>query len=578
MKQKLLYICLVIIALGWSGKAVGQEEWGKYTSYVLDEPNEESLFKSNITGTHYGTEFNLSGPGKMLTFDGKKQRNALDGFYLEESDGGNWQSQQIKVTTDYKNYSIQLNENIKSIRFAIKPGASLTHYYKNVKVTRATTLSTATTSLDFGNVRKGETKELTVSVDYNNTTYPWQIMGTCDNPDFQVETVTAGEYGTVLVTVKYIPTSTGIANGTVTLHMNGVETSFSVLGVGETIYYGKADVQNTEGGEAYVSIQGYETTTDKSYSFDSGVTTEASASINVYYSAQPNEGYAFVGWQNIETEKILSKDEQYTHNFTYTSEDANEPTLLSLKALFQKETLVLEPTSPAYEEGFYKHVVLNRILKQGYNTIALPFETNIRDLTKRDDEDWVAQLHTVAYSEADGFSLYFQKVEDGTIRANEPYVVYLSEAVENPKWENVNQEIAAPEVMTINAKTGYGDYGSWKMTSNFTAGFPMNGNYGIVNDAGGLKQGTEGSTLNAFAAYIAPALEAENSTLRIRAAYVDSDGTTTFVDSLPDESEVYGIEDKTAAIYGLDGTRRAALKPGVNIVRYANGQTRKVYR
>lgn len=580
MKQKLLYICLVIAAFAWSGKAAGQEEWGKYTSYVFEDDHSYDLYTIET-----GPTFQLAGPGKTVTFEGYRQNGifAANYFFLEASlDGKDWDKYSKEIDLPFNNYVLKSDTpdiEFYYIRFRTKTGATWRKYYRNIKVTRATTLSTAPTSLDFGNVRKGETKELTVSVDYNNTTYPWQITGTCDNPDFQVETVTADEYGTVSVTVKYTPTSAGTANGTVTLHMNGVETSFSVSGIGETIYYGKADVQSTEGGEAYVSIQGDETATDKSYSFDSGVTTEASASINVHYSAQPNEGYAFVGWQNIETEKILSKDEQYTHNFTYTSEDANEPTLLSLKALFQEKTLVLEPTSPAYEEGFYKHVVLNRTLKQGYNSIALPFDTSVKELTSSDGMAWVAQLQTVTWNSADGYSLYFQKVEGGKIEANQPYVLYLNEAVETPKWENINREIAQPIETSIEPQIGYSDYRSWTMNSNFAAVFDMNGNYGIVNEAKGLKLGGERSILNAFTAYITSPVAERGNSFRVRAVYIDPDGTTTFVDGLPVDGDWEWTGDgEPAAIYGPDGTQRAQLIPGVNIVRYGDGRTRKVYK
>ena len=55
-------------------------------------------------------------------------------------------------------------------------------------------------------------------------------------------------------------------------------------------------------------------------------------------------------------------------------------------------------------------------------------------------------------------------------------------------------------------------------------------------------------------------------------AYIDEDGTTTFVGSLPDAEE----QGEPVAIYGPDGQRRSRMQRGVNIVRYADGTTKKV--
>ena len=100
----------------------------------------------------------------------------------------------------------------------------------------------------------------------------------------------------------------------------------------------------------------------------------------------------------------------------------------------------------------------------------------------------------------------------------------------------------------------------------------MSGKYGIVNSEGGLKLGGNGSTLNAFTAYIAgPALP--NHAPRLRVAYVDEDGTATFIDGLPEDD---GVQEETVAVYGPDGQRRNRMQRGVNIVRFADGTTRKV--
>ena len=99
----------------------------------------------------------------------------------------------------------------------------------------------------------------------------------------------------------------------------------------------------------------------------------------------------------------------------------------------------------------------------------------------------------------------------------------------------------------------------------------MAGKYGIVNSEGGLMLGSgNNAKLNAFAAYIAP--PQANGAPRLRVAYVDEDGTATFIGSLPEED----LQGEPVTIYGPDGQRRSKMQRGVNIVRYSNGTTRKV--
>ena len=87
-----------------------------------------------------------------------------------------------------------------------------------------------------------------------------------------------------------------------------------------------------------------------------------------------------------------------------------------------------------------------------------------------------------------------------------------------------------------------------------------------------LNATVQDEALNAFTAYIAgPALP--NHAPRLRVAYVDEDGTATFIDGLPEDD---GVQEETVAVYGPDGQRRNRMQRGVNIVRFADGTTRKV--
>ena len=245
-------------------------------------------------------------------------------------------------------------------------------------------------------------------------------------------------------------------------------------------------------------------------------------------------------------------------------------------ALVQKK-LTLIPIKPTYPSDTYASIQLQRTLKAGYNSLSLPFGTTVAVLTGRSNAgDWVAQLQTVTYNAQDGYTLYFQK-GDGTIEANQPYVLHLAEGaanITNPTW--AGQTVSAPSAQTVTPTSGYdgqdgsSDYADWSMQSNFSAGMSMVGKYGIVNSAVGLMMGGAGSTLNAFSAYIQPPSGAAG--VKIQSAYTDWDGTITFVPGLP--GEWGSFED--SYVYKLSGHRLTRPTRGMNIIRYPDGIVRKV--
>ena len=261
-------------------------------------------------------------------------------------------------------------------------------------------------------------------------------------------------------------------------------------------------------------------------------------------------------------------DDYYALNKTYTIQVV-------------KPALVLDPTmAPVINYSSYSSVTLSRTLKSGYSTIALPFETTVEAIvgTAYDsDDDWVAQLQTVTYSVADGYTLYFSKVTDGSIEANEPYILHLASAIDMPTWSNV--AVTAASAGSKAATTGYSGYASWVMHANYDPAFDMEGMYGIVNSAGALKLGGSGSTLKAYTAYITPPAGAAH--VRLRSAFVDEDGEVTFVEGLPFDDDSFDVDASASSqssivVYGLDGRRRQNASKGLNIIRTADGRTMKV--
>ena len=226
--------------------------------------------------------------------------------------------------------------------------------------------------------------------------------------------------------------------------------------------------------------------------------------------------------------------------------------------------LVLYPaatTDLKYNE--YSKVTLMRTLKKGYNSIALPFNTTVEELAGEGDGNWVAQLSTVTYNAKDGYSLYFKKVEDGTMTANQPYILYLAKEVENPVFNDKEVEALTS---TEHAATNGVNASDWKMVSNYTPKMDMSGKYGVVNADGCLKIGGADSYLNAFTAYIE---FTGNQSRQIR---------TLFVGDEADGIDGVQSEEGQTVMYDLQGRRVYEGASGIVIIRNADGSVRKERR
>ena len=570
MKKKSFdIILLTLLALCFSTQA---KAWGETTSYVLQNSG------GTLSTIATGPSLPLTGPGATLTYDVYTNTflgiPGVGGIYVQVStDGGsNWSDlahDDVSKNKTTKTHTI--GADVTHIRFITKTGATLNKYYSNIKVTRATTLSTSTTSLDFGTVTNRRSSTLNASVDYNNTTYNQQVTGTCTDPNFTVTATTVGATGSgQAIPVVFTPTSAGTHTGTVTLTMNGKTVSFSVTGVGQTTYYTRATASATTGGQAFVSFTSFEAATNSSDTKNSGVTTASSASTVAYFRAVPQQRYTFVGWkESLSDAAFVSTDADFlAPAYTYTSESSSAPTVKTYYAIFEEKpnVITLEPSDAAYDADIYERVTLHRTFLQGYHSLSLPFATDVQTLTGRvSDDDWVAQLSSVTYNAHDGYTLFFEKVASGYIGAFQPYILHLGQPLTDPSWTNV--EVLEPQPVTITPTEGYDGFLSWQMTSNFTAAKDMNGFYGIVNAAGALKQGTAGSTLNAFTAYITP--PAGSAGVKARSAFIDN-GTVTIVEALPFDSPstaIHTFDRPSTTIHTLDGTLRHSVShPGIYII------------
>ncbi|MBQ2012323.1 MAG: Ig-like domain-containing protein, partial [Bacteroidaceae bacterium] len=210
----------------------------------------------------------------------------------------------------------------------------------------------------------------------------------------------------------------------------------------------------------------------------------------------------------------------------------------------------------------YPEITLERSFSaKTHYTLTLPFDSNISDI----DGDYAAQLALVTYNKADGYTLYFQKVAEGDMIANQPYIVYAENGFKKSlKWVNITV------AETIEAKGVSNDRTQgWTMQGNYTPGLSMSGKYGIAG--GEFCLGTEKSSINAYTAYFT-FLGTEN--VRTRVAVMDEGGNTTYIGELKDLDGNAAEE----GIFGLDGIQQNQLRKGINIVRMKDGKVRKILK
>lgn len=222
--------------------------------------------------------------------------------------------------------------------------------------------------------------------------------------------------------------------------------------------------------------------------------------------------------------------------------------------------LTLNPaTAPVINFTEYSQITLQRTLHAGHSTLTLPFNTNISDLAGDGSDAYVAQLALATYNHADGYTLYFRKVEDGTIQANQPYLLFLTQEVSNRIFTHVTASTPKEIAITQNG---------WTMHGNYTPGTSMSGRYGMAGDK--LCLGGSNATLNAYTAYFeAPATTQH---VRVKVAVEDGNGNTTWLGEMNDE------EETVEAVYGLDGMKLGTMRHGVNIVRQKDGTVKKVWK
>lgn len=214
-----------------------------------------------------------------------------------------------------------------------------------------------------------------------------------------------------------------------------------------------------------------------------------------------------------------------------------------------KKTITINTTTSIVCSAGEANVNFSRSFKQGWNTLVLPFATTADELGAKE----VATL-----SAGNDNTAVFHVSEDGTINANEPYVVYF-EAAHQTTISKVVTVAATSDVKSVTP-----DGSALTFTGNYTAARSLyvdgvSLGYGLVNTNGKstIRPAGSGATLPATCAYFT----------------VNTSGAATKAFSVVFEgSDVTGI-DNTFSL--TDGQLTPAIRGVYTLqgVKVSNGST-----
>ncbi len=216
----------------------------------LYEDNTEHSFSTAITDIsgHFDQAVAINGPVKQISFEAKKDLVGANYFCAQYSvdNGANWRDIANPDLTDkYATYGpydfpdLQDNEKVTHIRFGAKTGATLSKYYKNIKVSRATSIKPEDEN---GNLVEtlvmpqntiGGTTTAKFYMNYSSCDDVIKIVSnnehfTVDQPEITVDQ--SKDYNRAEVTVSYTADAKGTHTGTITLYTKYQNRTFTVTG------------------------------------------------------------------------------------------------------------------------------------------------------------------------------------------------------------------------------------------------------------------------------------------------------------------------------------------------------------
>lgn len=196
--------------------------------------------------------------------------------------------------------------------------------------------------------------------------------------------------------------------------------------------------------------------------------------------------------------------------------------------------------------GLY-NVTIDRSFPAGWSTICLPFETTVAALGATQAQEFTAFADNV---------LTFDKVNNGNLAANTPYLIYFEEAKDlsaAPIYMPVEIESSTPGVV---------NHGDVTFTGNYTAGMSMVGLYGVAEQNGAqyIMKGGANSSLGSTSAYFTVAV-AQTNAMRIQL-----EGGATAIDKVTTDGETFDIYTLGGVKVRENATGLNGLQKGIYIV------------
>lgn len=230
------------------------------------------------------------------------------------------------------------------------------------------------------------------------------------------------------------------------------------------------------------------------------------------------------------------------HQIALNDQEIYITDIYGFKLAPETEALVLDETvAPEALEKGVQDVELKYNVKDGWNTIALPFA--VTDLSVFGEGAKAYEL--TGYNDG---ALNFKAAE--TLKAGSPYVLYVETAAEaNVNFKFKGVDITATEPATV----GFNDAKFVATYAPMAAG-TMTGKYGVVPSTGKIQKGSANASMKGFRAYFELPAGANGARM-----IIDGEDVTAI-------SSIITDAENGNAIYNLNGQRVKAATKGVYII------------
>lgn len=289
----------------------------------------------------------------------------------------------------------------------------------------------------------------------------------------------------------------------------------------------------------------------------SGAVTSDQATLKIsggIFTIEPAAEYCAEGFISVDNEDEATKA-QYPYTVVNDDEYVFE--------LIDQEVYELETAKT------FKHVTYTRTFNNvNWQSLFVPFDINVEDYAGKYE---FAKIHMIALEKDDeGFTssskivVSYTKVTSGTLYANKPYLIKAkTKGTDIFELENVTLK-GCNDINPIECNTTHADYsivGSYQPVTATTENPYM-------AMAGGTINWYQSSTISPFRWVIRVSPKADDYA-RPSIELVEDDDITGI-------STMFLNNDDIEGFYNVNGVRHDTPVKGINIVRYKNGQTKKV--